>query len=242
MAKKHVNETLAQQRKARQDFLELKKMQQGEMDAGPKPSEVAVKPVTLKEKWQNYWFHSKWQTLAAIFAIVSLAILISQCASRKDWDMQVVYFTYSPVIDQQTEEIANYLESISKDLNGDGEVNITVRNLSISPESGNAQYTNTALSTLYSYITVEEEAILFITDASSETHFEKDAVQNFFGTEQVKLNEKFYKETESKEFGKLPDGLQIACRRVDDTVISKKENVGKIYKESLAIIEKLKQD
>lgn len=242
MAKKKVSDTIAQQRKARQDFLDLKKMQHGEMETGPKPSEVAVKPITLKEKWQNFWFHSKWQTIAVIFTIISMVILIGQCASRKDWDMQVVYFTYTPVIDEQTAEIEDYLESISKDLNGDGEVNIKVRNLSVSLTNGNAQYTKNALSTLHAYITTEEEALLFITDSESATHFEKDAIKNFFGTEQVKLNEKFYKETKSEDFGTLPKGLQIACRRVDDTIVEKKTNVGKIHNESLRILDELKKE
>ena len=50
MAKKQVSETIKQQRKARKDFLELKKMQSGEIDTGPKPSEVAIVPKTFKEK------------------------------------------------------------------------------------------------------------------------------------------------------------------------------------------------
>ena len=77
MAKKKVSDTIAQQRKARQDFLELKKMQSGEMDAGPKPSETEIKPQTFKEKAENYWFHHKWHTIGGIFAIVSIIILIT---------------------------------------------------------------------------------------------------------------------------------------------------------------------
>ena len=50
MAIKKVSETIKQQRKAQKDFLELKKMQSGEMDAGPKPSDVEIKPKTFLEK------------------------------------------------------------------------------------------------------------------------------------------------------------------------------------------------
>ena len=42
MAEKKTNEILEEQRRARQEFLDLKKMQQGEMEAPPKPSEVAM--------------------------------------------------------------------------------------------------------------------------------------------------------------------------------------------------------
>ena len=50
MAKKSVSDTIAQQRKAREEFLELKKMQHGEIQAPPKPSEMAVEPKTFSEK------------------------------------------------------------------------------------------------------------------------------------------------------------------------------------------------
>ena len=50
MADKKSNDILEEQRRAREEFLKLKKMQQGELEAGPKPSEVAVAPKTAKEK------------------------------------------------------------------------------------------------------------------------------------------------------------------------------------------------
>ena len=44
MSEKDTNEILEEQRRARQEFSELKKMQNGEMAAPPKPSEVAIVP------------------------------------------------------------------------------------------------------------------------------------------------------------------------------------------------------
>ena len=60
MAEKKTNEILEAQRKARQDFLDLKKMQSGEITPPPKPSEEAVLPKTGKDKAKNFWFHYKW--------------------------------------------------------------------------------------------------------------------------------------------------------------------------------------
>ena len=240
MAKKKVSDTLAQQRKARQDFLELKKMQHGEMYAGPKPSEIAIEPKTFTEKVKNYWFHFKWHTLGTIFCFIALVVLIRQCASRTDWDMQVVYFTYTPVLDQQTELVADYLEGISNDINGDGEVNILVINCSMPTDSTSVQYSKTVLSKLQALIAAEPEAMLYITDSESVSYFDAEALNQFFGTNQVKLNKKFYESTKSEDFGSLPEGLQIACRRVEDTYIENNKNVGKIYKEAINLLEKLK--
>ncbi len=240
MAKKKDSETLAQRRKAQQDFLELKKMQAGEMAPPPKPSEEAVMPRTFKEKLQNYWFHYKWQTIATVFTAVILAVLISQCASRTAWDMNIVYFTYTPVLDEQTRLVADYFEDICGDINDDGEIHVNVTNCSVSKDT-NVQYKNTMLTKLQALITAEPTAQLYITDSESIKYFEVDALNNFFATEQIKLDEDFYEKTRSETLGKLPDGLQIACRRVEGTLMDKNEDVDKVYKESNKILSKLEK-
>lgn len=78
MSEKETNEILEEQRRARQEFLELKKMQSGEMEAPPKPSEVAIVPKTPKEKWDNFWFQYKWYVVAIMAVTVVLAVLITQ--------------------------------------------------------------------------------------------------------------------------------------------------------------------
>ena len=240
MANKKESDTLAQQRKARQQFLELKKMESGEIAPEPKPSEVAIVPKTFSEKLQNYWFHFKWHTIGAVLSIVLLIVLVSQCASSTDWDMQVVYFSYTPVIDTQTRAVADYLETLSEDINGDGEVNINVVNCSISETSRDSQYRQTVLSKLQVMISSEPEAMLYITDKSSQKFFTSDSLKNFFETEQLSLNEKFYSATKLEDFGSLPEGLQIACRRVGETTLEGNKKAEAVYKEAKKILEKLK--
>ena len=53
--KKQVNPIIAEQRRAREEFLKLKRMQSGEIPTEPKPSEIAVKPKTFTEKLKNIW-------------------------------------------------------------------------------------------------------------------------------------------------------------------------------------------
>lgn len=240
MPKKKQSETLEQQRRARQKFLELKKMQQGTMDPGPKPSEVAVVPKTISEKTDNWWFHYKWHIIGTLFVITGLVFLVSQCTARKSYDMQVVYFTYTPVMDQQTELIGDYLESISKDITGDGETNIQVVNCSIKNDASDLRYRSSAFAKLQSLMAGERKAMLFITDKDSIKYFEADAVKGFFKEEPVVLNDQFYKATDSKEFGSLPEGLQISCRTVEGTLIEGKKNVEATYKEAQNILRKLR--
>ncbi|MCQ2478237.1 MAG: hypothetical protein MJ091_03330 [Clostridia bacterium] len=81
MAKRE-SETIRQQRKAREDFLQLKKMQSGEIDAGPKPSEIDAGPKTFKDKVANYWFHYKFATIAILLSAAFLAVMVTQCLGR----------------------------------------------------------------------------------------------------------------------------------------------------------------
>lgn len=240
MPEKKISETLSQQRKARQDFLDLKKMQQGDMTPEPKPSEVAVLPKTFKEKVQNYWFHFKWQTIGILFTCVVLTVLITQCSNRTNWDMQVIYFSYTQALDSQTNMIGDYLESFSEDINGDGEVNISVVNCSMPGGNHSLRYNQTILMKLQAMISAEPTAMLYITDSESVKYFENDALIKIFDTEQIPLGEDFYKKTTS-DLGKLPDGLQIACRRIEKTTFEKNEKASKVHKEATNILSKLQK-
>ena len=95
MANKKESDTLRQRKFAQKEFLELKKMQNGEMNPPPKPSEVQVEPSTFGEKVKNLWYHSKWAIIALAALIICIALLITQCATKTEYDATVVLFTYS---------------------------------------------------------------------------------------------------------------------------------------------------
>lgn len=241
MADKKSNEILEEQRRAREEFLKLKKMQQGEMDAGPKPSEIAVAPKTAKEKMQNFWFHNKWQTIGVIFLVITLTVLIAQCASKPRYDLEIVYFTYKPVLDVQLETATEYFEKLSPDVNGDGEVNISVVNCSMSTTSPDTQYRNTIYTKLQALLVADEKAMLFITDKDSVKYFDNISKDADLFEKTVALGEDFYKSTETEEYGSLPEGLNISCRVLSETVMADKDNSDKTHSASMEILEKLEK-
>ena len=114
MAKKTHNAILEEQRRARQEFLDLKKMQNGEMDAGPKPSEVAIVPKTFGEKVKNIWFHDKWYILGFTAVIILIVTMVAQCATKEKFDLQAVIFSYDYIGDEYLEPMLNTLNSIVK--------------------------------------------------------------------------------------------------------------------------------
>ncbi len=233
------NNILEEQRKARENYLELKRMQQGEISPEPKPSEVAVMPKTFSEKMQNFWFHYKWHTIGIAFVVIVLTILVSQCANREKYDMQAIYFTYNSCLDSQLEPIEEYLEKLGTDVDGNGEVNINLVNCSFSPK-GDAQYKNSMLTKIQTQIIGNREAVMYIMDQQAFEYLNGVVEGGVFGEDKLMLDEEFYKLTETKEFGKLPEGLGIYLRRTKGTNLEKDEKVIKAYNESKKIIDKMK--
>lgn len=241
MSEKETNEILEEQRRARQEFLELKKMQSGEMEAPPKPSEVAIVPKTPKEKWDNFWFQYKWYVVAITAVTVVLAVLITQCATRTKYDMEVVYFTYTAALDEQTNAVAKYIAGYAEDVNGDGEINIQVVNCSFNGKSGDTQYRYTMMTKLQAMIAGDQNAMLFITDEDSYKYLaDLSNGDGLFDGEPFMLGEEFYKSTETDSYGKLPEGLRIACRRVSDTVLESKKGSADAYTNAEKTLEAIK--
>ena len=241
MAKKKKNEILEEQRRARQEFLELKKMQHGEMEAPPKPSEVAVVPKTRKEKWDNFLFHYKWHMIVAAVLVAILAVTVTQCATKKKYDLEVVLFSRHLIMDEQSEKIAEYLSKYAEDINGDGEINVNVINCSFEQNGGSVQHRNTMMTKLQALITGDESAILFITDEDAAKYMEETIAEDFFEGERIQFGQKFYDAIKMEEIEKQPEGLQIACRRVEDTVIEKKKGVKKQYEAARELLAVLKE-
>ena len=233
------NEILEEQRKARENFLQLKKMQQGEMKPDPKPSEVAVAPKTFKEKMQNYWFHFKWHTIGVVFLVVVISILTVQCATKEKYDYTAVLFAHEGCIDIQTEKLAEYLEKYTTDINGDGKVNVNIINCSFT-EGGDRQYKSNMLTKVQTQIIGNKDSVIYVVDKRAYDYLQKTIEGGIFEGEPLVLDEEFYKFTENKDFGKLPDGLMLTLRRIKGTTFEKDEKAVKIYSECEKVLEKIK--
>lgn len=96
-----------------------------ELRPDPKPEG----PKTPKGKWENFWYHYKWHTLAAAFAAIVLFVCIYQVVTRDDPDYTVILATQSYVTEAATDQLAATLESYGQDLDKDGKVEVSVEAL-----------------------------------------------------------------------------------------------------------------
>lgn len=242
MADKKINETLAQQRKAREDFLALKRMQQGELDAGPKPSEIAIELKTPMDKLKNIWFHDKWYILGVIAIAIIVAVCVTQCASKPKYDLSTVVYSYNILGDDDCKLIADYLSKRCKDVNGDGETLVNVVNCSYTEDSTDKQYIYTCNTKLQAILSTDASALLYITDAKSYEYLSQISDDNkLFEGEPLPLGEDFYSECDGEDLFTLPTGLQISCRNVSGTMIDKDKGAANYYEASKEILNKLSQ-
>ncbi len=234
------NDILEEQRKARQNYLELKKMQHGEMKPEPKPSEMAIEPKTFKEKLQNFWFHYKWHSIAIIFSAIVITVLCVQCANREKYDFEAIYFAYNISMDTQLDSVEKYLEEYATDVDGDGEVNVNIINCSFA-ENGDMQYRNNMLSKIQTQLVGNREVVMYIMDDKAYEFLNNVVDGGVFTDNILILDEEFYNKTETKELGKLPEGIKVYLRKVKGTVLEDDKKVDAVYKEAEKIIEKIKE-
>ena len=243
MADKKESDTLRQRKFAQQEFLKLKKMQQGELDAGPKPSEVYAAPLTFKDKIKNIWYHDKLAIIVVSILTVCIALLVAQCATKTKYDATVVVFTYSITGDNNCAKMGEYLKPYCKDIDGDGEINVNVINCSIEESQGNTDYSYTTRTKASTIIASEASALLFITDDESYKYLSalsKDI--DLFEGEPIEFEEDFYEFcSDADEFYATPDSLQISCRTIEGAVISNDKNIDTYYDQAQTILDGLKQ-
>ena len=243
MGDRKTNEIIEEQRRARKEFLKLKQMQNGEVKPEPKPSEVAFVPRTFGEKASNFWFHYKAGVIGIVISVILLAVLVSQCMSRVNYDLEILYFTYTPTLDAQTEKMADYFEQYATDVNGDGEVNVTVLNCSLSKNNRDIQYRNTILTKVQTVLAGNEKSLLIIADPESVEYFNNIKMKgSFFEGEGFKLENEFYEACKIENVTKeLPQNFSIYLRRVSGTVLGKDKDVEKYFTASKKLLEQLKK-
>lgn len=230
------NETLEQRKKAHQEFLKLKKMQQGQLSPPPKPSESAA-AMTKEEKKENFWYYNKGKVIFTLIIAVILSILVVQCATRPVYDGDVVLFTYDTYYTDHVNLMEDYFKFYFEDKNGDGKINVNVINVSYDKNVVmNYQQNQTAATKLSSVLLGQRETVLFLLDEESYNFLDSVSNENqkIFKEEKVYLGDKFYSVCDAiKEFP-LPDGLFFVTRQYSEEEINKDKKI----KSSLVAAEK----
>ncbi len=236
MAKK--SETLTQRNKAQRDLIELKKMQAGELEPGPKPSEQAVAPKTFKEKRENFFYHYKYVVMIGLFIAVVAVVLIVDLAKKVDYDSKVVVFSYDATYSSYSEKISDYFEQFYADINENGKVDIAAIDCSVDPKDVTELRTG-KLTRLHSMLSVEDDALIFLVDEESVKHFTEALDHELFKSENmVLLGDDFYEFIKIEGLPMPDTKVYAAVREVDGTTIDGKNKAA--YEAAKQVLEALR--
>lgn len=161
----------------------------------------APPPMTPKDKLQNIWYHYKWAILGGAFGLFVLIVLTVQAVTRDEADYYVCMGAMTYIPDAVVEQMEQALAAHGTDLNGDGQVLVTIQNLNVSLEDSTLTGTGTGMmqtgmvnrQAIFAHIAARDMNI-YIFDpeyyASLETAMEDGA--RFFeplGTEHAAISE-----------------------------------------------------
>lgn len=235
------SDTLEQRKKAQREFLELKRMQNGESAPPPKPSEESVAPRTFGEKLSNFWFHYKVHTLLVLFFAVIIAVCTHQCATRIEYDAKIILHTNKYYTSEEIGVLEEFFKPYFTDITGNGEVEVGIIDCSFNTEGTfDSSYVASLSTKLQASIANDETVQLFIVDEKCHDRL-NNLSQNFseFFIEYIPLPEAAYKAAEEGGFT-LPEGCIIGRRIIRGTSIENKNEIAKYEQQAEEFMNKLK--
>ena len=116
----------------REEEIRIKKIRAGLIpdDEGEKyqkeKAEREAQPMTLEEKWKNFWYHNSVTVFIVGFIVLAVGFLTYQGIFKEVYDTTVLFCTYSYYEDTTIQKLSDDLEKIAPDIDGNGKVSIGV--------------------------------------------------------------------------------------------------------------------
>lgn len=92
--------------------------------------EAPLRPVTLRQKWENFWYYHKKATLLGGFLVIVFGFTLVQFLTREKPDYTVMLAMDKTVPAAVIETLEDELAACGEDLNGDGRVIVSVYDVS----------------------------------------------------------------------------------------------------------------
>lgn len=112
--------------------IELMKLRQGVIESSDVVKEVheEAPKLTLGQKISGAWYRSKWLILFVVFVVVVFAYITYDMITTVKPDYTVLVISSNSALYYRTVEVEEFIESFCDDINGDGEVNVLIYNIS----------------------------------------------------------------------------------------------------------------
>ena len=152
----------------------------------------------MRAKVENFWYHYKWHTIISVFLVFVAVIGIWQYISTPQYDYQIILYTSRSDTTALATALNKELCALGDDINGDGEVNVQIYNMSYGDMDSNSNFRNSQAQALRGEL-MSDRCFLIITD---EDRFEQLDQQGYFENSQLPDNNgKSYRIDDKSAFG-----------------------------------------
>lgn len=217
-------------------------------------NENRVKPKGFKAIVENFWYHYKFHTIVFVIVLVTLAVSITQCATKTDYDYKIVVATRSVTLSTfQLQAMTEELNRYGEDLNGDGEVNLMLVDCTLDGNTSDYDALLAKQQKLQLLLMTDIEAMLFVTDdeclqwiddLNPKTNFIADTglphnngKSFIISNTHIIQNPKNNVTVEKKLL--WPDDLSICRRRIEGTAFEEKEGIEEATKNADEFIQRI---
>ncbi|SEK27841.1 hypothetical protein [Ruminococcus albus] len=230
----------------RRELLKMKSGLTSEEDSEFTKKDEAYEKPHGKAAVANFWYHYKFIVIFSFITLVVLGYLIYSESTRKRDDISVMVITDNDLT-LRTEEIEEFFEKYTDDIDGNGYVHVGVIVINISRQM------DTVTKSTYSQKFLAEiqtgEGMIVITDSHTSDEFmsvmktdlDKDFPDNkYIDEDGFSFNSKVMAEEFNYEL--MPNDVHMSIRIPQDTMGLSKDEAQKYYDESFEIYQRIVED
>ena len=252
--KREEEEKRAHEKKLHQEKIQLMRQKQSEAegeseseDAVPEEEAATEKPkMSFWKKLENFWYHYKIVTIVSVIAVGFGGYMIYDLIKKVEPDMTIIV-TLDNGMAYRTEELQDYFERYCEDLNGDGEIYVSIVSVPMNADTMGDSMSQSYQSKLFANMQSGKN-VLYLTDD-----------QSFFSIEQVQFSD-LSKDIPDSEYA-TAEGLVFDCENIrlslkwaqmpDDIVLKIRtpvnttyddDDMEKAYDEAVEMIKRMLKD
>lgn len=135
--------------------------------------------MTFRQWIENYWYHYKWHTIIGLFLVLTLAVGITQCATKPKYDSNCVLYCDRFVHDNTVAALEEAFEKRITDIDGNGTVAFQVYNLSYDSDGTNVAQSTFSNSQKLMATVSSSDYVLYVVD---QYGFDRLSKEGLFAT------------------------------------------------------------
>lgn len=137
------------------------------MDKQAMEAKEQMKTLSAREKWTNFWYYYKIHVIVGIFLIVVAAFTVSECMHRVNYDLEISYYSSTPIKDEGVEKFKEIIKKACEDVNENGSVDVGIASCFADPENASEQ-TQAVFMKLSAEIAAGESMVYLFDDKYKE--------------------------------------------------------------------------